>query len=204
VRRALLAWLALALLIYALPWLKANSPALELNAYDWAEWLSLHPAERSTAPPLLLTLALRLHLVAWSMLLASALPPRWRWRFVVVLALVAAAQLPPLEFLSSTQDNNYQQQAVLALLSLALGLLARRFLSPDGLWWVMGGIGAIGALLLIISLPQALSRIQDYYPSMALSAAPLALIGLYAGALILAMNHKRSHSAPLAQAAPAL
>lgn len=47
------------LLGYAQPWIVAPAASMTLNAYDLAEWASLIPAQRGTAPPLLVPLLLR-------------------------------------------------------------------------------------------------------------------------------------------------
>jgi len=54
---------AAALIGYILPWTVNNSAALTLNAYDLAEWLSLHPLSRANTPPLMASFWLRLQLV---------------------------------------------------------------------------------------------------------------------------------------------
>ena len=57
---------------YVLPWIVAPSAALTLNAYDLAEWTSLHPLQRQTSPPLLAPLELRLQLVIFTVTLRYA------------------------------------------------------------------------------------------------------------------------------------
>ena len=53
-------FLLLALIAYSLPWVVGPGAALTLNAYDLAEWTSLHPAVRTAALPFALTFGLRL------------------------------------------------------------------------------------------------------------------------------------------------
>lgn len=110
------------LIAYVSPWVLAEGASLSLNAYDLAEWSSLHPAARSAQPALLPSLLLRLPLVCTTIALAcvAAGSPR-TWRTLGLLgALVAViALLPPLEFLRvGTGDANYQQLLALAGLSL--------------------------------------------------------------------------------------
>ncbi|MCC6613314.1 MAG: hypothetical protein IT320_07530 [Anaerolineae bacterium] len=118
-----------------LPWAVHTTTALTGNAYDLAEWMSIHPAVR--AEPLMLTpLLLRLPLVcvAWWVVLQSEahvgagyippvrrqVPPLPR---IIIVVLIAIALLPPFEFLTSAPgDPNYQQQAMLAALALIGGL----------------------------------------------------------------------------------
>jgi len=116
-----------------LPWAVHKTVALTGNAYDLAEWMSIHPAVR--AESLLLTpLLLRLPLVCiawWEALFqgrvgAGYIPPVQRHfpplRIAIVI-LIAIALLPPFEFLTSARDDpNYQQQALLAALALIGGL----------------------------------------------------------------------------------
>jgi len=108
---------------YVLPWIIAPSAPLSLNAYDLAEWASLHPSQPNTTPPLIIPLLLRLQLVIVTLLIALyARTDIQRWIALILVALLAVAQLPPLEFLISERDNiNYQQQFILATLSLLIG-----------------------------------------------------------------------------------
>jgi len=62
--------LLLGLLGYLLPWAVASSAPMTLNAYDLAEWTSLHPAQRQTTPPLLAPLRLRAQLAILSLAFA--------------------------------------------------------------------------------------------------------------------------------------
>ncbi|MCZ7542374.1 MAG: hypothetical protein M5R40_02005 [Anaerolineae bacterium] len=84
---------ALALLGCYLPWVAHPAAALAPNMLDLAEWTSLHPAVRGSAPPLLLTFALRLPLALAGVGIAYAV--RWGWLPGLVIALTL---LPPLEF----------------------------------------------------------------------------------------------------------
>lgn len=114
--------LALGLAGYLLPWIVAPTAPLTLNAYDLAEWTTLHPNQRGT--PLAVPLLLRLQLPIITMLTALfARSPRIKPLAALMIALLALAQLPPLEFLTiSRHDSNYQQQFLLAAISLAAGL----------------------------------------------------------------------------------
>ena len=123
----LYAILAAALIAYLLPWATAPSAPLILNAYDLAEFVSLHPAQRGTSPPLLATLLLRVQLaiICVSFALISAGRPGRLWRALVILALTIA-QLPPPEFALDPGNLNYRQQLGLALSSLGIGLVLLR------------------------------------------------------------------------------
>lgn len=118
-----------ALVSYLLPWLAATSAPLTLNAYDLAEWVSLHPSQQHTSPPLLATLLLRLQLPLLSLMLA-ALPLKKPGKLAAasVMLLLAIAQLPPPEFVLDPGNLNYRQQFGLALASLLLSLACLRFM----------------------------------------------------------------------------
>ena len=109
----------LGLLGYLLPWAVASSAPMTLNAYDLAEWASLHPAQRQTTPPLLAPLLLRAQLVVLSSIIALSVSQRWVAAAAVVA--LALAQLPPFEYVYDIANLNYRQQFVLALVSLVAG-----------------------------------------------------------------------------------
>lgn len=108
---------------YTSPWVISTGASLTLNAYDLAEWSSLHPMLRGTQPPLLTSLLLRIPLVCLGLMIAYLAPrlPSSRWRSLGLIAAVAAAVaiLPPFEFLTtgSSSDPNYQQMLTLAVIT---------------------------------------------------------------------------------------
>jgi hypothetical protein len=114
----------LAYIAYSLPWVVAPGASLTLNAYDLAEWSSLHPATRMNA--YLTPLALRALPLLLTLLIAN-LPARSHWLQGVkalLIVIMAIALLPPFEFFGSTwQDNNHQQQVALAGAMLLSGIL---------------------------------------------------------------------------------
>lgn len=116
--------LLLGLLGYLLPWAVASSAPMTLNAYDLAEWTSLHPAQRQTTPPLLAPLLLRAQLAILS--LAFALTVSKHWVAAAAVVALAMAQLPPFEYVYDIANLNYRQQFMLALVSLLAGLTATR------------------------------------------------------------------------------
>ena len=123
----LLILLSLALLGYVLPWAVTSSAPMTLNAYDLAEWTSLHPAQRHTEPPLLAPLLLRAQLVILTLIFALTASGRpWRAITAPAIFLLAAAQLPPFEYVYDIANVNYRQQFILALVSLNGGLVAIR------------------------------------------------------------------------------
>jgi len=122
-------WLLLlvALLAYAAPWLINSSVSISPNAYDLADWASLHPASRMTTIPLLTSLFLRLPLVCVALLIAlrAIHSVKTRWIALLCVLLIAAALLPPLEFFTSaSSDTNYQQQAILSIVTILGGTIA--------------------------------------------------------------------------------
>lgn len=104
---------------YVQPWLAAPSGSMTLNAFDLAEWTSLHPAQRATSPPMLTPLMLRLQLLILSVIL-GALPagPRVRACAAIMILVLTLAQLPPLDILYDPNNLNYRQQLYLAATSL--------------------------------------------------------------------------------------
>ena len=118
----LLILLLLGLLGYVSPWAVTRSAPMTLNAFDLAEWTSLHPAQRHTEPPLLAPLLLRAQLVILTLIFA--LTASGRSITALVVLLLALAQLPPFEYVYDIANVNYRQQFVLALFSLIAGLVA--------------------------------------------------------------------------------
>jgi len=114
--------IALGLLACFLPWANGAGAALALNAWDLAEWSSLHPLSRSAAPTLGASFGLRalpLFLLALA-LWRAGLPTPLRAGLTLVVAI---ALLPPPEFFrSDLADANYRQQLVIAAGALFIGL----------------------------------------------------------------------------------
>lgn len=116
---------ALMLIGYSLPWLQGPGVSLSPNAYDLAEWSSLHPAARAESPALLTALLLRLPLACIALMLSFSAPADTRGRLICGLGalLLAAALLPPLEFVRAFDDLNYRQQFMLAAVALIGSLI---------------------------------------------------------------------------------
>lgn len=114
--------IALGLLACFLPWANGAGAALALNAWDLAEWSSLHPLSRSAEPALGASFGLRalpLFLLALT-LWREGLPTPLRAGLTLVVAI---ALLPPPEFFrSDLADANYRQQLVIAAGALLIGL----------------------------------------------------------------------------------
>lgn len=128
------AWLVLVGLVlatacYYLPWVTHQTAGFTMNAFDLAEWASLHPAVRSSTPPMLTSFLLRmpqLALVFAFTLAANRLADaraRWLMRGVAVLPLLRF--IPPAEFFTrATDDPNYRQMALLTSLGIGLVVLS--------------------------------------------------------------------------------
>lgn len=104
---------------FAQPWIVAPSGSMTLNAFDLAEWTSLHPTQRATSPPMLTPLMLRLQLLILSVIL-GALPTGSSARAcaAIMILVLTLAQLPPLDIVYDPNNLNYRQQLYLAAASL--------------------------------------------------------------------------------------
>lgn len=121
--------LALALACIYAPWYTHSTAAFTLNAFDLAEWTSLHPAVRASSPALLASFLLRapqLTLVAALALLANGFgDARARWLLRAAALLIALRFLPPREFFgSAASDPNFRQMMLLTALSMGSVLAA--------------------------------------------------------------------------------
>lgn len=106
---------------YLLPWITAPNAAMTLNAFDLAEWTSLHPLQHQAAPPLIAPLLLRMQLPFLALLLALwSTSPLERISAFLFAVILAAAQLPPLEFVNNVADPNYRQLLFLAIATILL------------------------------------------------------------------------------------
>jgi len=146
----LLLALVVALVAFYLPWVDHISAGFTMNGFDLAEWASLHPAVRSSSPPLLTSFLLRVPQIAVAIglaLTASALAePRWRAIGWAAALLVALRYLPPVEFWQSARgDPNYRQMALLTTLGV-LGVGIAAWLRRLAARWL-----ALGAVLVAIA-----------------------------------------------------
>lgn len=173
-------WLLLGTLLvtYAAPWLIGPSAALTYGGYDLAEWSSLPPGVRQTAPPLVTTFLLRFVLTLLTLWLAFAssyrrLSSGWLLVAVGALALVAA-QAPPFEFLTVARgDVNYGQQAALTLVSF-IGMLVGLMLPPSR--WkalIAAALAAAGAVVTIAGVMSAQALFAGYEVEANIGASPV-------------------------------
>jgi hypothetical protein len=139
---------------YYAPWFTHKTAGFTMNAFDLAEWASLHPAVRSSTPPMLTSFLLRVPQLALVFVFALAAnwltDPRARWLVRGIAVLPLLRFIPPADFFrSATDDPNYRQMALLTglgcglvVLSIPLGRMATRWQS--GLFSVVlfGGVGS--------------------------------------------------------------
>lgn len=144
--------LILALAGYYLPWYTHKTAGFTMNAFDLAEWSSLHPSVRSESPELVTTLLLRLpHLmiVAALALAANGLrDPRLRWIVRGAALALALRMAPPTDFFRTASDDpNYQQMALLTGFGLLLVVAALPLnrLSKRWLMWLIAALVVIGS-----------------------------------------------------------
>jgi hypothetical protein len=124
------AWLILACLVlatacYYVPWFTHPTAGFTMNAFDLAEWASLHPAVRSSSPPMLTSFLLRVPLLALVFAFALAanrlVDPRSRWLMRGMAVLPLLRFVPPADFFTNaTGDPNYRQMALLTGLGIGL------------------------------------------------------------------------------------
>jgi hypothetical protein len=115
----LLPWLMLVttLLIlsaYHAPWHLHEVAAFANNAFDLAEWVSLHPFVRNENPPLHTSWLLRLPLVLLGMVIALAASrlndPRVRWLWRLVAVLVVLRLNPPIDYFTEPEVSLNEEQ----------------------------------------------------------------------------------------------
>ena len=175
----LLILLTLALLGYVLPWAVTSSAPMTLNAYDLAEWTSLHPAQRHTEPPLLAPLLLRAQLVILTLTLALAASGRWTTALVVLL--LALAQLPPFEYVYDVANLNYRQQFGLALFSLSAGLVATRFGQRRLMRFLLIVLPILGLVSVYAGVSQAFEVYRQLQSAASVGMGPWLLAVSYVG-----------------------
>lgn len=124
-------FIGLALIAYLLPWVNHPTASFRLDAFDLAEWSSLHPLMRISEPVLIASLLLR-SLPAILALLVSLNAPKRRftlitwWLSLFFVMLTAIALLPPVDFFTDANlrgDVNYRQQFQLAIITVLGGII---------------------------------------------------------------------------------
>ncbi len=158
-----------AVLGYMLPWLTGIGAALSFHAYDLAEWITLMPASNAETPPLLTAFLLRLPLLCAGVI-SAVFSLHWhgnggaRALFTSVWLALAAANLPPFEFLSYPDNPNYRQQAVMAGLTITIGgvvmlPVVRRTIRIE---WISAAAASIGTAAALFGLARGYTILSDY------------------------------------------
>ena len=170
------------LLGYVLPWAVSSSAPMMLNAYDLAEWTSLHPAQRQTTPPLLTPLLLRAQLVILSLTFALTASRRpWRLISAGAVVVLALAQLPPFEYVYDIANLNYRQQFVLALASLLAGLVATRVENRRIIRLLMFLLPVVGIFSVYAGVSLALDVYRETQSVVSMGLGPWLLTASYIG-----------------------
>ena len=171
--------LAAGLLAIFLPWSSGTNAALVLNAWDLAEWSSLHPLSRNADPALAVSFGLR---ALPLFLLALTL---WRAGMPILLraalaVLVAVALLPPPHyFFTDLADPNYQQQLLLSIAALVVGLVSA-WRSVWLLW-----LQIVLPLMALVMAWSSLSAALDLQRSLELETGPGVGFALFALTMLL-------------------
>ncbi|NDJ86333.1 MAG: hypothetical protein GYB66_10635 [Chloroflexi bacterium] len=138
--RTLPAWLVLvvalgAVIAYHMPWHVHPAAAFSNNAFDLAEFASLHPDVRNESPKLFTTLLLRLPLIFLGMVITLTAVQlsdvRWQWIWIGVALLIVLRLNPPRVFYPFGGGSINDQQ--LGYLTIA-GLIAIMFSWGAGRW----------------------------------------------------------------------
>ncbi|MCC7448347.1 MAG: hypothetical protein IT324_13080 [Anaerolineae bacterium] len=129
-------WYVVALVAYYLPWVYHPAAGLTFNAYDLAEWVSLHPAVRGASVPLVAPFLLRVVLGGLALLFClRALRSARTWvrlAYAGLAVLLAITLLPPFDFFRGAWDDpNYRQQFTLSIGTL-VGLVALTAINRRG------------------------------------------------------------------------
>lgn len=174
---------------YALAWIVVPAGSMTLNGHDLAEWASLVPAQRATSPPLLAPLLLRLQPLMLSLLLGGIAVGRRRMAMsAAAICLLAAAQLPPFEFVYDINNLNYRQQFGLAACSLIGGFCLIPLQSRRLSQMVMLSIAATGLVTSAFGLSMAL-ELYGAFELDAVAGAGIWILGLsYAGLIASALR----------------
>ncbi|MCA0453060.1 MAG: hypothetical protein LCI00_03705 [Chloroflexi bacterium] len=158
----ILVFLLIALIGYVLPWIVTPANGMQMGAYDLAEWSSLVPSVRQTAPFLWISLALRLPLAIIGFLLSIVLSIKNFRIAVAALVIMSIALLPPLEFFTTYHDDpNYRQQFIIAASTLLIGIASiKRSLNTKK--WLVILFSILGTIAGIVGMSQGWSLMQNY------------------------------------------
>ncbi len=184
-------WILLvaALIAYLMPWIYNSGAILQPNAYDLAEWASLHPTVQNGSPAFLETLLLRSQLLIITAIIAFyGNDKRWSNVWIlraVTILLIAIAILPPLEYFIAERSNpNYGQQLILALSAIVIGIvgLSNQFTAYHR--HIISILILIGLVTCSLGIYRTLSLMQAYLPDIQPGFGGLFLIIVYIGMLV--------------------
>ncbi len=196
-QRLLIAALSvLCLIAYMLPWTNSPGVSLSMGAYDLAEWASLTPAARAESPQLLTSLLLRLPLACIAVIFAFSVAhslriTAGRWLGVAFVVMIVLLQLPPFAFATTGRhDPNYQQQFLVAMVTLFGGLLGVSGYLHRWTKWVISGLVITGTATSLIGFLRAHELMNAYTPAISVGMGAPLLIVLLLICLVLVLYTK--------------
>lgn len=187
----------IALFAYFTPWLVNSGASLSADAYDLAEWASLHPAARVSTPLLLTSFLLRLPPVCMVIFVALNIRPSYtsHRRLAVLFVMgTAVGLLPPLEFFSqASADLNYRQQFALASIAFLGGLIGLTWRSGNANRWLAAGVGITGAVASAAGLIQSYNLAQEFSLATQVGIGGLLLIALFLALALIRLRMAARH-----------
>lgn len=124
-------FIGVALVAYLIPWITHPTASFRLDAFDLAEWSSLHPLMRISEPVLLISLLLRSLPLLLALIISLNAPKRdfrhmvW-WISLISVLITTFALLPPTDFFTDStlrNDVNYRQQFQLSIATFIGGII---------------------------------------------------------------------------------
>jgi hypothetical protein len=177
----------LVLIAYLMPLLIVSASPLSMTSYDLAEWLSLAPSQRTASIPLIVPFLLRVQPVIISLLfLINLQHVKYRKAILGILVVAQLALLPPLEFFSTPNDPNYQQQLFITLLGIIVLIICQIFTDYAKNISLPLSIGALVSLGYVVTI--ATPIFTDYRLT---TSFGLGLIGMVIGYSLLVLQDTR-------------
>ncbi len=152
------------LLSAVLPWVVNNGAALTLNPLDFAEWTSLYPAVMGEAVPMSTTLFLRLFWVCTAAVIGFGFSSAKKVRALIIVAMTLGL-LPPFEFLGALDNPNYRQQALIAILTLGIGLIGIAGLGKGYRSAIVMIAGILGMVAVFAGITRGLTFMEELHLS---------------------------------------